>query len=292
MHEMLTMVTAIRSTAGILAEPGEIEPEWQARFHRNLNEDSQRLADSSQQLVAYLDGAGDAAASLTLPTEEVDAMLSKHGFRFDDLADAGQTELRKFVQAQPELTSEPSHGMAMTVIRQLLDDALRLPVERLRDAVAACGAAPVEIANQVGVPLAVVLRRLAAYSDSLLPRPCGLVMCDGAGTLMLRKAIDGFPMPRFSAACPKWPLFQALGRPMQPLRQTVTVTGRDARSFECYAVADPIGPMRVDETPLYRSYMLIIPQDSAKAGAREVGSTCRVCPSEACEGRREPSLLA
>ncbi|WP_270729555.1 helix-turn-helix transcriptional regulator [Shimia sp. Alg240-R146] len=292
MHEMLTMVTAIRSTAGILAEPGEIEPEWQTRFHRNLNEDSQRLADSSQQLVAYLDRAGDAAASLTLPTEEVDAMLSTHGFRFDDLVDANAADVRKFVQNQPELTSEPSQDMAMTVIRQLLDDARRLPAARLVALVAELGAAPVEIANTAGVPLAVVLRRLAAFSDEVLPAACGLVMCDGAGTLMLRKAVDGFPMPRFSAACPKWPLFQALARPMQPLRQILSVTGRDARSFECYAVADPIGPMRVDAPPLYHSYMLIIPQEARANDGYEVGSTCRVCPSQACEGRREPSLLA
>ncbi|KPA23330.1 helix-turn-helix protein [Shimia sp. SK013] len=292
MHEMLTMVTAIRSTAGILAEPGEIEPEWQTRFHRNLNEDSQRLADSSQQLVAYLDGAGDAAASLTLPTEEVDAMLSTHGFRFDDLVEADATELRKFVQSQTELTSEPSQGMAMTVIRQLLDDARRLPAGRLEVLVAELGAAPVDIANMAGVPLAVVLRRMAAFSKEVLPVACGLVMCDGAGTLMLRKAVDGFPMPRFSAACPKWPLFQALARPMQPLRQVVTVTGRDARSFECFAVADPIGPMRVDAPPLYHSYMLIIPQEAHAVDGYEVGSTCRVCPSQGCEGRREPSLLA
>ncbi len=63
MHEMLSMVTAIRSTAGILADTKEIEPEWRNRFHRNLNEDSQRLAESSQQLVSYLDGVGDAGAS-------------------------------------------------------------------------------------------------------------------------------------------------------------------------------------------------------------------------------------
>jgi len=291
MHEMLTMVTAIRSTAGILAEPGEIEPEWQNRFHRNLNEDSQRLAESSQQLVAYLDGAGDAAASLTLPTEEVDAMLVAHGFRFDAQVGAQPEDIRSFASQQPELTSEASQDLAASVIRQLSEDARDLPEDKMAALLARHGTAPVDIANEARLPLTVVLRRLAAVSDALLPMACGLVMCDAAGTLMQRKAIDGFPLPRFSAACPKWPLFQALARPMQPLRQVVTVTGRDARSFECYAVAEPIGPLRVDESPLYHSYMLVIPLQAASEG-REVGSTCRVCPSVGCEGRREPSLLA
>lgn len=292
MHEMLTMVTAIRSTAGILAEPGEIEPEWQARFHRNLNEDSHRLAESSQQLVAYLDGAGDAGASLTLPTEEVDAMMSAQGYRFDDLVEADGEDLRKFVTGREELTSEASQDLAVSVIRQLRHDAADLPAEQMAALIAKHGAAPVEIANAARLPLGVVLRRMAALSDTHLTMPCGLVMCDGAGMLMQRKPVDGFPIPRFSAACPKWPLFQALAQPMQPLRQVVTVTGRDARSFECYAVADPIGPLRVDEAPLYHSYMLVIPLEPGKETGREVGSTCRVCPSEGCEGRREPSLLA
>ncbi|MCP4820491.1 MAG: DUF2083 domain-containing protein [Shimia sp.] len=292
MHEMLTMVTAIRSTAGILAEPGEIEPEWQARFHRNLNEDSLRLAESSQQLVAYLDGAGDAGASLTLPTEEVDAMMSAQGFRFDDLIEADGEELRSYVAGRSELTSEASQDLAVSVIRQLRHDAWDLSADQMAELISEHGAAPVEIANAARLPLGVVLRRMAVLSDTHLPIPCGLVMCDGAGTLMQRKPVDGFPLPRFSAACPKWPLFQALARPMQPLRQTVTVTGRDARSFDCYAVADPIGPLKVDEAPLYHSYMLIIPQEAGAVAGREVGSTCRVCPSKECEGRREPSLLA
>ena len=76
------------------------------------------------------------------------------------------------------------------------------------------------------------------------------------------------------------------------MRQVVSVTGRDAREFVCYAVAEPIGPLRVDEVQLCHSYMLIIPLETPATDAREVGSTCRVCPAAHCEGRREPSLLA
>lgn len=292
MHEMLTIVTAIRSTAGILADTREIEPEWRNRFHRNLNEDSQRLAESSQQLVAYLDGAGDAAASLTLPLEEVEAMMAAHKFRFDALEGASDPALRGFVESQPELTSGASRDLAETELRQLRHDARLLPLADMRAALAGGEADPVRLARETGAPLTVVFRRLAVLSDELLPAPLGLVMCDGSGTLMMRKPIEGFPLPRFSAACPKWPLFQALARPMRPLRQRVTVTGRDARQFECYAVTEPVGPIEVNMDPLYHSYMLIVPIEGEAAAAREVGSTCRVCPSRDCVGRREPSLLA
>ena len=55
LHEMLSTVTAIRSAASILAEPGDIDQEWQARFHRNIYEDSGRLAETSRGLVTYLE---------------------------------------------------------------------------------------------------------------------------------------------------------------------------------------------------------------------------------------------
>ncbi|PSL21743.1 helix-turn-helix domain-containing protein [Shimia abyssi] len=291
MHEMLTMVTAIRSTAGILADTKEIEPEWRNRFHRNINEDSQRLAESSQRLVAYLDGAGDAGASLTLPQEEVEAMLTANAFRFEALEAASDDGVRDFVEAQEALTSNASRDLASSALRQFRDDAQVMPVNALRAALGAGPLDPVALSRSFGASLPAVLRRLAVVSDEVMPMPFGLVMCDGSGTLMLRKPVEGFPVPRFSAACPKWPLFQALSRPMRPLHQRVTVTGRDARQFDCFAVTEAVGMIEVNVDPLYHSYMLIVPVDGPSAPGREVGSSCRVCPSLSCEGRREPSLL-
>ncbi|MEP2533831.1 helix-turn-helix domain-containing protein [Shimia sp.] len=292
MHEMLTMVTAIRSTAGILADTKEIEPEWRNRFHRNLNEDSQRLAESSQQLVAYLDEAGDAGASLTLPQEDVQAMMESNKFRFDQLENASEVEMTTFLETQSDLTSSAARNLAGVALKQLAVDARIMPLEEMRARVGEGPIDPVAIARAFGATLPAVFRRLAVVSDEVLPMPLGLVMCDGSGTLMLRKPVEGFPLPRFSAACPKWPLFQALSRPMRPLRQRVTVTGRDARQFECFAVTKPVGRLEVNVDPLYHSYMLIVPVEGAVEAGREVGSTCRVCPSRDCEGRREPSLLA
>ncbi|MEC7667989.1 MAG: helix-turn-helix domain-containing protein, partial [Pseudomonadota bacterium] len=40
LHEMLSTVTSIRSTASILNDPADLSPEWSARFHRNVYEDA------------------------------------------------------------------------------------------------------------------------------------------------------------------------------------------------------------------------------------------------------------
>ena len=56
LREMLTAGTPIRSTTGVLAETEDIAPEWRAKFHANLQEDSERLAAGAEALVAFLDG--------------------------------------------------------------------------------------------------------------------------------------------------------------------------------------------------------------------------------------------
>lgn len=288
------MVTAIRSTASILAETQEIEPEWEKRFQRNLNEDSRRLAESTQQLVSYLDGAGDVGASLTSPMEEVEAMLAAHRYHFPQFEEAdaeAQLDLEAFIAEQPQLTSQGARDLALAALRQLRADARVMPRDELSGVLEQHGMEFTQIMHHFRVSMATVFRRLAILSDTLLPQSLGLVMCDGSGTLMLRKPVEGFPVPRFSAACPKWPLFQALNRPLRPIRQEVTVTGREARPFECFAVTEAIGTAAFNEDPLYHSYMLVVPMERAVAQAREVGSSCRVCPSVDCEGRREPSIL-
>ncbi|WP_204114746.1 helix-turn-helix domain-containing protein [Shimia biformata] len=290
MHEVLSMVTAIRSTAGILADTKEIEPEWRNRFHRNLNEDSQRLAESSQQLVSYLDGAGDAGASLTLPQEEVEAMLSVRDYDLPFL-EAADFDADAFVRDCAELTSDSSRTMAAQTLRRLHGDVQAMPGDRLHETLAEVGDDPLAIARAFRVGLAAVFRRLAVTPESALPRPVGLVMCDASGTLLMRRPLEGFPVPRFSAACPKWPLFQSLTRPARPIRQRVEVTGRDALQFDCFAISEPVGRIEFNADPLYHAFMLVMPASKRSANAREVGSTCRVCPSRTCEGRREPSIL-
>ena len=104
--------------------------------------------------------------------------------------------------------------------------------------------------------------------------------------------MKGVASPGVAGAGRNGPLIQALARPMQALRQTVTMTGREAKRFDCYAVSDPIGTIQLNVAPLYHSYRLIVPLEEAGDTEAEVGSSCRVCPLEDCEGRREPSLLA
>ncbi len=290
MHEVLTMVTAIRSTAGILADTQELEPEWRNRFHRNINEDSQRLAESSQRLVSYLDAAADAGESMASPQEELDAMLQANNFHFECLETQGG-EIADVLTTQSTLTSGSAQAMAQDVLAQYAQDAQDLPQDVLLNSVQEIGLDPATLAHKFGVSIPTVMRRLVALPEGTLDTNLGLVACDASGTLVFRKPVDGFSLPRHSAACPKWPLFNALSRPGVPIKEAVAMTGRDVLQFDCYAVAEPYGPQHFNQTPLLRAYMLIIPSQTLTQAAPEVGQTCRICPSANCLARREPSVL-
>lgn len=316
LHEVLSSVTAIRATAAILVDPREIEPEWRDRFHRNINEDAGRLARSAQALVAYLDGADKADAALSSPQDEMDRFLTRRAHHFAALEGAcAQPDrvIEEIIDEDETLQSASARAQARLYLERYRADAERLPLAALRVAQVAAPMPdlafdPLYLAAQVAVDQATVMRRLASLShgsgggdtDDATQTQVGLVSCDASGTLLLRRPLEGFAMPRFGAACPRWPLFAALSRPMTPIRQTLRQSGRHGRLFRAYAIAQPVGQPGYNAEPLFTAHMMILPltRDGAAADAaqgadiaREVGVSCRICPAAACAGRREPSIL-
>ena len=76
LHDILSSVTAIRSTSTILTGDQRPDPVWQARFQRNIHEESARLAEASQALAGYLEEASDARSGTATPQEELEVWLA------------------------------------------------------------------------------------------------------------------------------------------------------------------------------------------------------------------------
>ncbi len=291
MHEVLSTAAAIRSTAAILVDTRDIEAEWQDRFHRNLHQDAERLADSSKALVAYLDDNDSVNDRRGVPLEEAEAFFSDHAHHFPMIEENGAT-------GEIDLNALDS-GAARAVTRDLLGlyarDAQALPLEPLKAALADTGTDPLKLAARFSVDLATVLRRLAFLPKDTLTRPTGLVICDASGSILFFKPVQGFALPRYGEACPLWPLYQALNRPLVPIRRRVLQLGRTAAEFECHAVAWPHSISGHEDGPDYRSVMLVQPVefagDTSNASVR-AGPGCRVCPNPECGSRREPSILS
>ena len=118
-------------------------------------------------------------------------------------------------------------------------DAAALPLDRLRPAVEEHGPDPAALAAALGADPARIMRRLAAMPPEDLPTPVGLAICDSSGVLTYRKPLPDFPMPRFGAACPLWPLYRALSRPHVILAGPVMQVGRTGTLLWADALATP-----------------------------------------------------
>ncbi|MCT8159921.1 helix-turn-helix domain-containing protein [Pseudoruegeria sp. SHC-113] len=294
LHEVLSAVTAIRSTATILNDTKDIEPEWRERFHRNIFDDSLRLAESSQALVSYLDSSGDAETTLASPEEELESWMESRGYYVPEL-ESGETSAADLIEAASELTSSHARTVAGYYLSRYMQDARRMPMEALADAVAEHGLDPAALAQGFGVDMAAVMRRLSVLPAAKSEERLGLVVCDSSGTLSFRKPPEGFPLPRFGAACPLWPLYQALSRPMAPIRAAIRTTGRNPRRFLVYAISQPAYQAGFDSPQVFEATMLMVPESRAKLPEGDplpVGTSCRICARRRCAARREPSILA
>ncbi|WP_170604816.1 helix-turn-helix transcriptional regulator [Ruegeria arenilitoris] len=291
MHEVLSTAAAIRSTAAILAEPGEIEAAWRDRFHRNLHQDAERLAESSKALVTYLDDSEGQGELRVAPLDAVEAFFNKIGFHFPDL------EVDSDINSVPleDLDTAAARTIASDVLDLYVSDARALPLSELAEVFDPANPEPLALAQMFSVDLPTVLRRIATLPEKMMSQPAGLVICDASGSVLFYKPTPGFAMPRHGEACPLWPVFAALNRPLVPIRKRVVQLGRNAAEFNCYAVAWPQPASAFGTDPVYRSVMLVLPvDDSPQSGLAplQVGTSCRICPKTECSSRREPSILS
>lgn len=284
LHEVLSSLSSVRATASILAETEDLDPDWAARFHQNLHHDSERLAAGAEALVAYLDaGSAMAEQGIAAPQEEVEDWLKARGWGFDDatLVDGCDDEVGA-------LASTAARSLARGHLARAAADALALPMAGFAAAVAATGPDPFALAEEFGCDPLMVMRRLAAVPEL----GAGLVACDASGTLTFRKPTAGFALPRFGAACPLWPLYAALGRPLQPVETVVEMAGQGGRLHRVLAWSASLHPLGLRGPELREAAMLILPADPGPQAVLPIGSSCRVCPRPACPARREPSILS
>jgi hypothetical protein len=283
LHELLSSLSAVRATAAILAETPDLEPEWALRFHRNLHQDSERLAAGAEALVGFLDaGRGIEEQGIAAPQEEVEAWLASRSWILSD------AELVAGLDDEIDrLASTAARSLARAHVQQARTDAQRLPEAEFAAELAKTGADPVALAERFSVSPLAIMRRLAATVGT----PAGLVVCDGSGTLTFRKPAKGFPLPRFGAACPLWPLYAALGRPMQVFEARVQMAGQGDRRYRVMAWAEIRYPQGLRGPDLREAAMLILPDDGV-GPILTLGSSCRVCARGECPARREPSILA
>jgi predicted transcriptional regulator len=295
MHEVLNTASAIRATASILARTPDLEPARRGRFHTNLFQDSQRLAETIGALVAWLDRSAAPGAAEATPADALAAFVAAQDNHFPQIEAGADPET--LIAADPRLPDAAARGLARAWLDRMAADARALPLAAFGAAAARLGADPLALAARFGAPLDRVLRRLASLPAQPGLAEHGLVLCDGSGMPTLRKPLPGFPVPRYGAGCPLWPLYQALLRPGVPVAAVVALP--DGGRFVAHAICaldrpEAVGgPQRAEATMALRRVV----DGGAGLGAPgalpifEAGPGCRICPRSSCTARREPAMV-
>lgn len=302
LHEMLTSITAIRSTSGILASESDIPQDQTDRFHSAVQHESERLSKVAQELVAYFDRIVERPRDAATPQEAQQMFLERHGYSFpmlEEAADPG-AEIDTLLEASGFAHVQEATIRVRAWLTTFTTDARAMPRETFTVAARDAGFRPDLLAQTFGVSIHAVFRRLATLGrkDRDFPK-FGLVIINAAGQPLFRRPLDGFSLPRFSSICALWPVFEALTHPAQAMEDIIVLP--DGSEYLARALATPLESTRFGAAPTLASGMLVVSMlDARRHGMlgsgteprrKPVGSSCRLCPRPDCMARSDPTIL-
>ncbi|MEM7295564.1 MAG: helix-turn-helix domain-containing protein [Pseudomonadota bacterium] len=263
-HEVLSAATAVRATAAILNEAGDISAEWLSRFHRNMLEDAGRMVEASQELVTFLD-EGDRNRGQTEPERddtlgEVDACLAALGYNVPALEVPG-ADIDALVAAAA-MPRQSARTMLQAHLTRYASDAAQLPLDRLKTGLEQLGPDPFAIAALLGLSPDLVMRRMAHLPAARPEEQFGLLITDGTGQVIYRRPLAGFSAPRFEEICPIWPLDRARTQPGRAVVEQVTQLGRQSNTLWAYAYGRPEAQVMSHAVKGMLGTMLLVPSGS------------------------------
>jgi transcriptional regulator with XRE-family HTH domain len=264
-HLFLTTITAIRSTAEILAGMPGMEAEKREQFIQNLHAESLRLSKSATELVSYFDNLSDTPAGP------------------DDSADD-----------ETPASSDPS---AHSDRVRRIEAGTGVSPDTLKQVAARQHFNPVGIAQELEIDLDDVFVLLAHLPPGPETPLFGIISCDGSGGVRFRKELAGLSLPKYASACPLWPIYRAFGQPGQPIRAIIETPMGER--FLTYSCARHTGTADFGLPGLMQSTMIYTGDETLLAEARgnlatdaiPVGLQCAICPRAACTARRARYIL-
>ena len=256
-HQMLTHISAVRSTAEILDEIADISPDRRARFHRALAVESHRLTDVAQALAGYFDKAHETGRSVT-PVEEIETILLGRENRFAEIeaaaVDARATIVRDGILRDTEMI-DALERLGYTIVR---DDDPGTAADSARTLRLPLGAAPATVTERLAA--AVVEERLSEPIEAVLaaqPVGTGAVARQHMAAILKTYAIDALLLPagtfRDSAERVRYDI-EALGRTWgtgfdRICRRLTATTGQDGGPRFAYLACNAAGHT-IDRRPV------------------------------------------
>ncbi|MEM8742917.1 MAG: short-chain fatty acyl-CoA regulator family protein, partial [Pseudomonadota bacterium] len=238
------------------------------------------------------------------PEEALDRFLDAHDHHFPEI-DAAPSDPapRRVLTEDPDLAGDAARRLARLHLERYAADAAALPLAAFATAAAELGYDPMRLARSFSAAPLAVFRRLATLRRPGLDAPgFAYLQLNAAGHVEMRRPRHGLSLPRHATACPLWPLFDAFGRPGDPVTRSCQLP--DGTRLVVLALAAPTAPVGFDDTARMRAAMLVLSESESEAkaaglsvgsdgsrGPRPVGPGCRLCSRANCAERAEPSVL-
>lgn len=292
MHLLLSNITTIRSTSDILASSPTIPTETARRFIDNLAVEANKLSKTAEDIFDHFEPNSDEKTT-SYEMSPFEALLEKNKFYLADL-ETGTVSVDNILDSLG--LSKVARQNTKASLTSYQSMAQNLPIEPFLDAAKKVMFDATVLADQFQTDLIAICFRLAHMPMASDLPVFGLIQCNGSGSVLYRKQLHSFSLPRYGGACPLWPVYRSLSQPLQPIRAMLDMPMGDR--FHSISMAYPIEAAKVGMPALTEAIMLFTPDYTmlprvayGQTPQLEVGLQCTVCSRLKCEARRGEYLL-
>ena len=292
MHLLLSNITTIRSTADILAGNSNIPTKTSKRFIDNLAEEALKLSNTAEDIFDYFEPTSEKQVT-NLDLSPFELLLEKNSYYLKDLEYKNQTIDE--ILSSLNLSSE-DHAKTKNSLKAYVEMVKNLPINSFLDVAVKHSYDAISLAKYFNTDILSICFRLAHLPKrSDIPK-FGIIQCDASGSVLYRKQLNSFSLPRYGGACPLWPVYRSLSQPLQPIRAMLDMPMGDrfhTISFAYPTEAAQIGmPALTEAVMLFTPDYLMLPKIShTQTPQLAVGLQCTVCSRLECPARRAPYLL-
>ena len=292
MHLLLSNITTIRSTADILAGNSNIPTKISKRFIDNLAEEALKLSNTAEDIFDYFEPTSEKQVT-NLDLSPFELLLEKNSYYLKDLENSKQT--LDEVLSSLNLSDE-DHLKTKNSLNAYIEMVKNLPINLFLDVAVKHNYDAIALAKHFNTDILSICFRLAHLPKRSDIPEFGIIQCDASGSVLYRKQLNSFSLPRYGGACPLWPVYRSLSQPLQPIRAMLDMPMGDrfhTISFAYPTEAAQIGmPALTEAVMLFTPDYLMLPKIShTQTPQLAVGLQCTVCSRLECSARRASYLL-
>ena len=295
-HDLLSRIASIRSTASILNTQGDIKPEVDAQFREILHKEARQASEVARELVARMEANARANQPSSSPLEQFGEDLYNSHYHIAELEALNTTD-----HAEPILGwIEKQYGaeglnapLLIRLVLTLVRDIRALPRPLFMAKGVELNWSLPQLASHFDVPVDRILRRVAMVSKEIGLPKMSMVIADHTGQAWL-ETFQGAIGHRVKIECGHWPIY-ASPFDNQGVRSQILSVESGQNLYVHSASGKPANAMNMPTNE--RITTMLISKEMFDFGVeastivQNVGYDCTSCHEKVCVLRKNPAML-